>query len=50
MEAERIEVLKMIQNKHISAEDGARLLKALVSDRQGAVARPAPPVPAAQNR
>lgn len=43
MEAERIEVLKMIQSKQISAEDGARLLKALVGGRNGAVARPNPP-------
>ena len=43
MEAERIEVLKMIQSKQISAEDGARLLKALVGDRIGPVARPNPP-------
>jgi len=43
MEAERIEVLKMIQSKQISAEDGARLLKALVGDRATGVARPAPP-------
>lgn len=47
MEAERIEVLKMIQSKQISAEDGARLLKALVGDRNGAVARPNPPPPLA---
>ena len=42
MEAERIEVLKMIQSKQINAEDGARLLKALVGDRNSSVARPNP--------
>jgi len=45
MEAERIEVLKMIQSKQVSAEDGARLLKALVGDRGNPVARPTPPPP-----
>jgi hypothetical protein len=43
LEAERIEVLKMIQSKQINAEDGARLLKALVGDRNSPVARPNPP-------
>ena len=48
MEAERIEVLKMIQGKQINAEDGARLLKALVGDRNSSIARTSPP-PAAQS-
>ncbi|HLZ07752.1 MAG TPA: hypothetical protein VKT80_04130 [Chloroflexota bacterium] len=42
MEAERIEVLKMIQSKQINAEDGARLLKALVGDRNAPAPRPTP--------
>lgn len=42
-DAERIEVLKMIQAKQISAEDGARLLKALVEERAGPASRPGPP-------
>jgi hypothetical protein len=49
MEAERIEVLKLIQSKQVSAEDGARLLKALVGDRGNQAARPAPPPPVQQN-
>jgi hypothetical protein len=42
-DAERIEVLKMIQAKQISAEDGARLLKALVEERAGSASRQGPP-------
>jgi hypothetical protein len=49
MEAERIEVLRLIQSKQVSAEDGARLLKALVGDRGNPVARPTPPPPVPQN-
>jgi hypothetical protein len=36
-EAERLEILKMIQSKQITAEDGARLIKALVDDRPAPV-------------
>src|SRR6516164_3280147 len=32
-EAERLEILKMVQSKQISPEDGARLIKALVEDK-----------------
>jgi hypothetical protein len=48
-EAERLEILKMVQSKQITAEDGARLIKALVDDRQvPATSRPAPTVPGAR--
>jgi len=40
-EAERIEILKMVQAKQITPEDGARLLKALADDK----ALPTPPRP-----
>jgi hypothetical protein len=44
-ESERLEILKMVQSKQISPEDGARLIKALVDDRPGGSAAP-PPRPA----
>ncbi len=37
---ERMQILKMIENKQITAEEGARLLAALESDRESP---PAPP-------
>jgi hypothetical protein len=42
-ETERLEILKMVQSKQISPEDGARLIKALVEGRPGSV--PPPPRP-----
>jgi hypothetical protein len=43
-EAERLEILKMVQNKQISPEDGGRLLKAL-TDNRGPAPTGRPPVP-----
>jgi hypothetical protein len=44
-ETERLEILKMVQSKQITPEDGARLIKAIVDERPAPVpSRPlAPP-------
>lgn len=50
-EAERLEILKMVQNKQISPEDGARLFKALPDDRSVVQPnRPGVPSPGAGGR
>ncbi len=47
---ERMQILKMIENKQISAEDGAKLLAALEDkDRKGEASVP-PPSPSTQGR
>jgi hypothetical protein len=43
LENERLEILKMVQSKQISPEDGARLLKAITSGSAQPPARPTPP-------
>jgi hypothetical protein len=42
-ETERLEILKMVQSKQISPEDGARLIKALFDERSNTP--PTPPRP-----
>jgi len=44
LENERMEILKMVQSKQISPEDGARLLKAVTDGTGRNPARPSPPV------
>ncbi len=48
-ETERLEILKMVQSKQISPEDGARLIKALVDERPGQGTPPSRPNPPQTN-
>ncbi len=47
---ERMQILKMVENKQISAEDGAKLLAALEDKDRKGDATVAPPSPSTQGR